>query len=284
MLSYRATDSEALRIDIQISPPTVYLDTNIISILANSRQLDGESFRDTLLNAEGTLYLSWAHLLELLSLGTGPTFDNIRSYLASFGPDFIIIDSHIQAVIDRENAWRPGRQNPVIDEDFLKILGENWDGKSNFNFGMLLDIMTSDPAMKAQYQQMHREHKEGIKQAFDDGRQKYQNDAQMRRRLDAVVYQYAPPEPPTRYINDQMRRECIRTQENFELSDGLDFEHFVVSVSYCDYVMVDNKWAHRASKITIPHKTNVYRIRELDQLKADIERIRRIKLAASASN
>jgi len=86
----------------------VYLDYGVIGNLARNPGL-GQEVRESLLEKGGTLYLSWAHLVELFGLGVGPTYNAIRSYLASFGPNFVLIDSDARAVINREAHWQPGK-------------------------------------------------------------------------------------------------------------------------------------------------------------------------------
>ncbi len=41
----------------------------------------------------------------------------------------------------------------------------------------------------------------------------------------------------------ELTRECVRTNEHFNPSDGLDFYHAVqvVSISYCTHVVLDKK-------------------------------------------
>lgn len=251
MLKIGTSDSSPLILTPELTRPAVYLDYCVIADLARN-PAHGQELRDSLLGKGGTLYLSWAHLVELFGLGIGPTYDAIRSYLASFGRSFVLIDNHTQAVIDREADWKPGKQNPVLDEDFLRLLASNWDGRSELDMTTLLDIMASDQPVLTQYQTMHREHKDKIKQMFDDARNRYRTDREWRRQIDNASYSYVLGTPPMEYIYKQMTRECIITHAQFNASDGLDFEHCVVSLAYCDYVVLDKKWARRCGKIIIP--------------------------------
>ncbi len=251
MLKIGTSDSSPLILTPQLSPPAVYLDYCVIADLAQNPAL-GQGLRDCVLGKGGTLYLSWAHLVELFGLGVGPTYNSIRSYLASFGRDFVFIDSDARAVIDREADWKPGKQNPALDEDFLRCLASNWDGLSQLDVTTLLDVMASDQSVFIKYQTLHRKHRDDLKEMFDAARSRYQTDRESRRRIDNASYAYVPSTPPTEYIHKQMTRECIVTHEQFKASDGLDFEHCVVSLAYCDYVALDKKWARRCGKIIIP--------------------------------
>src|SRR6185503_19551769 len=106
MLKVTTNDYAPLIITPELTQPTVYLDYCVIGALVRDT-FTGAEFRDHLLNKGGTLYLSWAHLVELFGLGLGPTYSSIRNYLASFGRSFILIDSDASAVIRRESEWTP---------------------------------------------------------------------------------------------------------------------------------------------------------------------------------
>jgi hypothetical protein len=125
----------------------VYLDYCVIVKLAGNPTRGQEVLEAAVFEKGGMVYLSWAHLVELFGLGIGPTYERIRAYLASFGRSFALIDSDAQAVIVREARWKIGWQNPVIDEDFLCVLGANWDGRSDLNATTLLDVMTRDRSL-----------------------------------------------------------------------------------------------------------------------------------------
>jgi hypothetical protein len=88
VLKITSSDYAPLIITPEPTQPAVYLDYCVIADLARN-PITGEEFRDCLLDKGGTLYLSWAHLVELFGLGPGPTYDSIRSYLASFGRSLV---------------------------------------------------------------------------------------------------------------------------------------------------------------------------------------------------
>jgi hypothetical protein len=252
MLKIGTSDSSPLILTPELTSPAVYLDYCVIADLTQNTAR-GQELRDCLLGTGGTLYLSWAHLVELFGLGAGPTYNAIQSYLASFGRSFVLIESNARAVIDREEGgWKPGKQNPVLAENFLRLLVANWDGRSELDMATLLGAVTSNQSAFTRHQTRHREHKDNIKQMFDNARHRYRTDRTWRRRLDNASYSYIPDTPPTEYIYKQMLRECIITHEQFNVSDSLDFEHCVVSLAYCDYVVLDKKWARRCGRIIIP--------------------------------
>ena len=271
MLKIRTSDSHPLTLIPEPTQPCVYLDYCIIVDLAKDHTL-GTELRECLLNKGGTLYLSWAHLIELFGVALGPTYYAIRSYLASFGRSFILIDNNAKAVIDREAAWTVGKQNPVFFEELLLELPRNWDGMSELDITTLLDVMESNSLLISNYKALHKQHKVAIKQAFDNARQKYQMDSTIRERMNNATYSYNSGTYPTNYIYQQMMRQCVITHEEFNESDSLDFEHCVVSLAYCDYVVLDKKWARRCETINIPLEgAKVFNSLEVKDLVSEID-------------
>jgi len=227
---------------VTISPilesPTVYLDYCIIVDLAGTPT--GNQFRDKICN-KGTLYLSWAHLIELL--GPGPTRDKVKAYLKSFGDRFIVIDPDPNEVVKRESEWTPKSQNPALDMGLLAIIAAKWSISSEqASFGVLLDYMDSEPNYVDQRRTMLQGYQPKTKAIFHIERNRYQTDKVAKKMLDEIEYAHVPPFV-TNKVSLELTRECVRTHEQFNPSDALDFNHAVVSISYCDVVVLDKKWA-----------------------------------------
>lgn len=84
MRSFSSMPSAPLQIQITLSSPRVSLDHSVLAILARNTDQPCR-FRKVLARTNGTLMLSWAHVIELFALGKGPTFERVRCYLRSFG-------------------------------------------------------------------------------------------------------------------------------------------------------------------------------------------------------
>jgi hypothetical protein len=264
MLRFRTTESEPLQIQVELTQPAVYLDYSVIGDLATEKLSVGERLCELLLTTGGTLYLSWAHLVELFGLGGGPTFDRIVIYLKSFGPKFVITDADSDAVIQREQQWIPGRQNPSLDEDFIRIIGRNWDGRTEMSVEILVDAMANEDGLFQGIKALQAKHRTDLKALFDEKRAHYKSDRHLKSKLDAVN---VPPGFVTNKVRLELARESVRTNEQFTLSDGLDFEHAVVSVSYCTHVVLDKKWARRCRSIDLPKESaTVFDSTQIDAL------------------
>lgn len=70
----------------------------------------------------------------------------------------------------------------------------------------------------------------------------------------------------------ELMRESVRTNEGFRETDALDFNHAVVSISYCEYVVLDKKWARRCRAVNLPQgSATVFDGTEIDKLIAIVE-------------
>jgi hypothetical protein len=274
MLRVRTNVDGAIVITPEITLPAVYLDYCVIVELAKDAQ-QGERVRDVLLRKGGTLYLSWAHLVELFGLGVGPTFTQIRNYLESFGRSFVIIECIPQIVIDREARWKSGSQHAAIDEEFLKELVKAGEGRTDVDVTTLLDMMARDAVLLPKYKEMHKTQKDGIKGLFDTARRDFREVPDARKRLKGAVYEPVLGMPATKYLYDELTRTCIVTNDQFNPSDTFDFFHTIVSVAYCDFVVLDQKWTRRCRELPRlpppPGAAQVFSIVERDQFVGALE-------------
>lgn len=263
MISVRQTGT-GLVVDICLKSPCVYVDYAGLADLAEDTAL-GSPFREVLLSVGGTLCLSWAHLLETYGLGIGPTYKSLKCYLEGFGERFVITDCDAQAVIARERIYAPGQQNPLLDVDFIKVVTCNWTGEEPLSITVLLGLMDSDPDLLDQYKEMHRKHRENMYRILDEARQAYRSKQDVKRILDQINYSHAAGTPPTEYLRNQLLRQTILTQDALQHSDGLDFEHAVVALGYCDHVVLDKKWAARVQRF--PASSPMARVWKVGEIK-----------------
>ncbi len=253
MLSFSSTAPAPLQIQITLPSPRVYLDHSVLAILARNTDQPCR-FREVLERTNGTLMLSWAHVIELFALGNGPTFERVRCYLRSFGGRFALIDADPNAVIEREQSWVPDRQNPGLDEGFIRLIGDRWDGRTEMSMDILLSMIAIEDGFFEAIKVAHQSQKVNLKNSFDQQRERYENDKVFRKFLDSAIYPYAAPNFMTSKVQLELMRESVRTNETFNFSDGLDFLHAVASISYCTHVVFDKKWARRCRKVQLPKK------------------------------
>ena len=255
-----------LQADVNLGRPCIYVDYAGIADLAEDAVL-GERFKNGLLGKKGTLYVSWAHLLEIYGLGTGRTYDKIKAYLASFGANFVMMDCHAEGVIERERVYTEGEQNPSLDVDYIKLIMANWDSDKPFSFRILLQTIDSEPSSLSKFKEFHKQYRENIYRELERARKTYQTNPQTKRNLDQKQYRQVPGINSTEYLRDQLLREMIKTHEPLKKSDGLDYHHAVVALAYCDVVVLDKQWAARVQRFPAPTPmARVYKVGELKEL------------------
>ncbi len=182
------------------------------------------------------------------------------------------MDCDAGAVITRERAYAPGQQNPSMDVDFIKAVACNWNGKEPLSIGVLLGLMDSNPDLLDQYKEMHRKHRKNMYQILNQARQAYRSNQDAKRILDQEIYSHAAGTPPTEYLRNQLFRQTIVTQEALKPSDGLDYEHAVVALGYCNHVVLDKKWAVRAQRF--PASSPMARVWKVGEVKPLTQHLR----------
>lgn len=264
MISARKVET-GLEVDICLTSPTVYVDYGGLANLANHTTL-GNSFRNALLSRNGTLYLSWAHLLELFGLGDGPTYNKFKNYLEGFDKQFVITDCDSGEVIKREKSWKPGHQNPSIDVELIKLVVANWDDDEPLSIAILLRLVESNPNPLYNLKTMHRKTRADLFQLFKDSREKYRRDSETKKKLDQQNYSHSAGTFSTEYLANQLSRQIVMTHEALKLSDGLDYFHAVVPLGYCDHIVLDKQLAARIQRF--PRSSPMARVWKIGEIKA----------------
>lgn len=253
MITLRTTNTHPIVIDMEMKSPSIYLDHCVISDLARRREV-GDTVRDLLFGKNGTLCLSAAHLIETYGLGFGPTFRNIKDYLSTFENRFIILDYDPNSVIKKEREWREGMPFPAYHTDIISEIIDRWDGITIISAGLLLDGLEENRELGDKFKKFHTRQKKELFELFNYTRQAYREDRDVKRNLDRKICPDPYIDGTTAYLECTLRRECVKTNDNFQPQDGLDLFHSIVSVSYCDFVILDKKWTRRLREIDLPDK------------------------------
>ncbi|MBM4140185.1 MAG: hypothetical protein FJ242_01630 [Nitrospira sp.] len=264
MIKLSTTSSYPLAIDVEITPPIVYLDYCVIIELSKNDAI-GQKVRDTILEKNGTLCWTWAHLLELSSLGLGNTYSTAKIYLESFGANFVLMEIDVGVVMQKEQKSRPWKEYPQIDMAFIQETIRTWDGLSPINIGIILQEFENNPSSGDRWKRMHKTWKKDIQALIHKARNYYKKNPKSIKQND-LYFVNCPSYPPhTQYIHYRLMKECIISNETFNESDSVDYLHSVVSTAYTDFVVLDKKWARRLRNINLPTETaKIFSITEMD--------------------
>jgi len=249
MITLRTSATIPLIIDMEMRSPSVYLDHCVIGDFADNPILGG-SFRDVLQRKNGTLCLSALHLVESSGLCPGEAYSRIKSFLASFGKGFIILEFDPNIVIAKEKNRRRNDSFPAFDYELIKELVLKWNGLSRLDVGILLNILEQNPSLCEQLRTSHKLYKKRVHEMFRAVRHIYQTDAQAKNNILTRKCLDPVQTSMTEYLYCEIRRMICK--EDLTPNDVIDFFHSIVSASFADFVVLDKKWASRIRRVQPP--------------------------------
>jgi hypothetical protein len=206
-----------------------------------------DQLRTILHRRQGTLYLSWVHLLELSEISDTRQIDRIESFLAAVFPNLGFMELTPGVVIAQEDQWVRGESiDPTCDVSLLRY----YTDFSRANIAPLsprgfLACIRSPQAVEMCRTFMVRS---DIVAEVAALRQRSRNNP--RYLAHPVQVPVEMMLPWTRYIFRETM--CLFIRDSLSLSDPhhwCDFHHMVVPIAYCDFVLLDSAWATKAWQV-----------------------------------
>ncbi|MGH9443943.1 MAG: hypothetical protein ACRD16_16885 [Thermoanaerobaculia bacterium] len=239
---------------VQSAPsPTVYLDQWALMDFARDDSCRNR-FTKALLRRNGTLYLSWVHLLEFMKTTSQDTADDVEGFLNGLEhrcaflqplPDLVVAEENRLLGIPRER-W----EAPEVDNEVLKILhGHALQSRSTdpFDFrGFIRLLQSSELSL---FPSRFEESMKRTEVLLEIQRHRAEVDSGFKRIINRVP---TGPRFPTatRYVATEMMRQLIRDRSaKIDSHDWADLAHSVVAASYADYVVLDRGWVHRVEQV-----------------------------------
>ncbi len=228
--------------------PVVYLDHWALARISRDEAL-GKRFVQAMQRCQGTLALSRVNIDEF----SGPTdIDQARlaeALIDGLGPQLFLINYHFLEVMDREDAklkgFFPASRAPHSDDEFLDTLMRQ-GGVRGWSIGTL-------------FQQAVQNRAAAQKQFDEAAKLGAQVIELIRRQVDAdpVWRKFSKGHIPpmsrawsTKVFFFSLLFEWDKNKTlKFERSDMTDFMHAVVPCVYCDFVLLDGKWADMVRRI-----------------------------------
>jgi hypothetical protein len=146
--------------------------------------------------------------------------------------------------------------------------------------GFLLQLR--NPGTANGFQTAYRLLVEELKAGLEGARCMYQHDDNARTEVTSPP-KGEPVRHPTRYIFEQTFYSIVKDNLNIDNPNNIaDFFHMVVSVSYCNLVLLDKSWEERAHQVQnclrnvglLTHDAAVFSAKTQDQFWAAIGRYR----------
>ena len=255
----------------QISPrPWIYLDHWALREFSSNQEL-GKKFIDLLVKKEGTLCISWMNIFEVTNHIEGESLNSILNFYERLGNRFSYIQCNPVKVIQNENQYQPGNQNPGLDTELAIFYLKYIYGKEFKLISLrqvIKDLIRKNDIHVGMREGLERA-KQSLQQEFSKYRQRYlinPKDLSSKKPLKT-------PRDVTPYIFSETLKQYIKGNSKIEQNDVPDIFHAVVPVSYCDFVLLDSKWATLV-KNTHPKKgvaAEIYSKREINDFWIDLE-------------
>jgi hypothetical protein len=270
-------EGKRLIVDQHSTSPFVYLDHAPLMEVAERH---AERFASALQSRGGTLAFTWLHLVEASKV-SDQTANLVEELLLRIGREHLVLLRVRPAeVIAQEDALQDAlRQRlpliaPHLDSELATAQFQNWKkGQIEpFDLRGLIHALRS-PETARDIAKLREETYPEVIDAIKRNAAKYRDDREARRLADAPSRGPRFPQP-TRYINREAGRYLIRNGERLAtFNDVDDCQHAVVSLSYCNLVVLDKNWKEAARQIQarvraaglLTHEARVFKVAELPQ-------------------
>lgn len=228
---------EETRVCQTFESPTVYFDHWAICEFSDDISLQ-DRFVRAMLEMRGTFVLSHTNLAEF-STATDPRHvQSAERFLDRLMPNVYLTD----LCLDKADAFEPrfvgDRMYPSEDLPMLKLLAE-------------LSIAKGLSPTLIGFISLAHQYRDRISRQFSQSRQSVL-DALQTQRMDPAFVEGArrsTPDchrPKTRMVMGELMRELIiDPSATITVNDIADWQHAIVPISCCDYVLLDSKWEQR---------------------------------------
>jgi hypothetical protein len=229
-------DAGMLQVVQSFDFPAVYLDHWAIRHFSSDEALS-QRFLNALKSSGGSLVVSRANLAEL----TGP--DDLRHaeeaafFFESALPNIYFALFNIQDAIDQETRSRNSfiRLPAPPDIELLRAVGKDRpDDIQPFSIARLIKIIAA--------------HRERLGASWIESNQRLADHinkarANSENAKQAKSFENHPTHIPTRAVMLEMLRPMFLDKSlKIDENDAADLHHAIMSITYCDYVLLDGKW------------------------------------------
>lgn len=219
--------------------PTIYFDHWAICDFSDDLMLQ-DRFVKAMQAKHGTFVLSHTNLAEFTNVSDPRHADAAERFLERLMPNVYLTDFDLDKAEEFENQPHLAGQRmwPSADLPMLKLVAEQ-STTSRKDFTLTGYITLSH---------LHRDR---LSKTFNETNQNIL-DALNRQRADSIYVEKARRSVPdtlrtkTRVIMGELMRELtIDRQATITVNDIVDWQHAILPVSCCDFVLLDRKWEQR---------------------------------------
>lgn len=249
MLTFTANDS-GIHVDQWCVAPCVYLDHWAWRKISDCKLL-APRFASALKSSGGTLVLSWLNLLEFSKITAAYQHQaaNADALLESILPNIFFLDPNFHKVISRENEilLNGSRIAPHADIESLRFYAKHNLCKSK-SLKLLpeqnLFRLTSEAGVALKFDAFADE----IVNRVEALRKEYETNSIFKTAVKKLP-KGKSPEYGTRFIARELLGSLlVDGRLPLQRNHAIDVSHAIVTVAYCDYVLLDTHWATQVER------------------------------------
>lgn len=215
--------------------PTIYLDHWAINQFSNDPALQSR-FINLLKASKGALVFSDNNLTEISGIDDLEHVARIANFLEELLPNIYFANFSIDNYIDQENRAEGDVRLPAIPDIqlLLEVARLRPIGDGIFSIKSLIENIG-----------FHRERLNTtwieVNQEFADRINHIRLDPHFSKQ--AKNFKNHPEKLPTLAIMQEMLRQIFLDKNlSIGVNDAADIKHAIISIAYCDYVLLDKKW------------------------------------------
>jgi hypothetical protein len=243
MITFVAYKDVGMKIDQWCVPPTVYLDHWAWRRIFDSTSLAADFSR--ILKAKGgTLAVSWLNLIEFSKVTDAKQAASADALLDHVLPHVSFVNPNFFTVIEKENKLQAGGDPtaPHADPVFLKFFAKHNLLKSH-SLKLLPEQNIFQLVQLTGVGAGFMEFANKLVSRIETLRVDYKINREFSR-LVRRVPQGQPIQRGTRFIARELLGTFLRDSSGkLDRNNAIDVCHAIVPVAYCDFVLLDKRWA-----------------------------------------
>lgn len=243
MLQFETSTTSLLKVTQINTSPSVYLDHWALRKISSDLVLR-DNFCKAITKLNGMVEISWMNLLDFSGVSDMSQVKVAEDFLDMLSPNHIgLINSNIQSVIDLENNILRNEKivkDPHVDYELLKVFARHRSGTIRIcSFkGFLLSMQERRETLN----EMRQSFLENLNSRLSDFRKEAQKVEKLKN-IQRIAKGHPAVQHLTRYIFDEIVKYILRGNMGITPNDWCDIHHAMVPTAYCDFVLLDQRWA-----------------------------------------
>lgn len=236
-------ENNEMRVRQTYDAPTVYFDHWALCDFSDDAALQ-DRFVEAMLEKQGTFVLSHTNLAEFTNANDPKHAGAAEKFLERLMPNIYLTDFDLEnaELFERQPGYAGQRIWPSADLPMLKFVAERSIAAGTDL--TLAGFITLSYLYRDRLSAKFTEANQNILAALNEQRADPGYVEKARRSVPDVI------RPKTRVVMGELMRELtIDNNATITVNDVVDWQHAILPVSCCDYVLLDRKWEQRVREM-----------------------------------